>query len=101
MTTIPLVKQPWESKPYTMKFSRSLPSSEDIASVTSVTAANQGEVSGSDELTVGDTSASGQDAQAILSGGTDGELYLVTFRVTGDNGTLAEEEGYLRVRELP
>lgn len=101
MALTTLDKQPWESLPFNMNMAKSLPSGESIASVDSVTAAAQNLVSGSSALTVGATSYSGQVAQVVLSGGTDGELYLVTFRVIGENGSQVEGEGYMQVRELP
>lgn len=99
--TLPIrTKQPAEVRLFDMDFRAVLRDGGSIASVSSATAANQGNVIGSAELTVGSTSYSGTKAQVWLSGGTDLEDYQVTITVTTAAGETLEGDGMLQVREL-
>lgn len=89
-----LIKQPAESRLYSMDFSPLLQPGETIASVVSVTAAPVG-------LTLnGSASYAGQKAFQRIEGGTAGESYKVTFVVTTSDSNTLESEGILQVREL-
>ena len=89
-----LIKQPSESRLYTMEFAANLDEAETITGVSSVVAAPSG-------LTLdGPPGFSGTKATQRIAGGTNGVLYKVTFVVTTSNGNTLEGEGHLRVREL-
>jgi hypothetical protein len=85
-----LVKQPSESRLYTMDFSANLAASETIDSISSVTA----NISG---LTIGTPVVGTRSAQARISGGTVDVLYKVTFVVVTSAGNTLEAEGYLKI----
>lgn len=90
-------KQPAESVPIDLDFARSMKTDETISSLVSSTATR---VIGSGAVTLNMSapSFSGQRVQALFSGGVDGELYLVTFRVnTSIPGKVLEGDGYLRI----
>ena len=70
-----------------------------ITTITSVSATNQGLISGSGALTVGSTNISGSLAQVQLSGGADGENYLMEAKITDSAGNLLNMFGILEVRD--
>lgn len=89
-----LVKQPAESRLYSMDFAANL-GTAGITSVTSVTASPVG-------LTIGASSVNGTKVSFRCSGGTDGVTYKITAIIVDsstDPNTL-EGEGNLRVQEL-
>lgn len=89
-----LIKQPAESRLFSMDFSALLASGETISSVSSVTALPSG-------LTlVNPAVAAGTRAQQRISGGTDKVAYKVTIRVVTSAGNTLEGEGILQVRDL-
>lgn len=89
-----LIKQPTESRLYTMEFASNMEESETITAVSSVTATPSG-------LTLsGGAGFNGTRATQRISGGVAGTRYKVTFVVTTSNGNTLEGEGYLRVTEL-
>ena len=89
-----LIKQPAESRLYTMDFSALLASDETISSVTSVTDDS------SDDLTLGSPTYSNTTASVRISGGTSGKTWKVTFVVATSAGNTLEGEGLLSVRDL-
>lgn len=94
MSTPSLIKQPAESRLYTMDFSGLLGQGETIAGVTSVTATPSG-------LTLsGGPTFSGVFANQRIAGGTSGQKYTVTFLVTTSGGNTLEGEGILQVKDL-
>jgi len=94
MPTPSLIKQPAESRLYTMDFSGLLARGETLAGVTSVTATPTG-------LTLVDPPTySGVYASQRISGGTSGTRYTVTFLVTTSAGNTLEGEGILQVKDL-
>lgn len=93
MSSETLVKQPAESRLFSMDFSPLLASGETLASVVSVTGLPVG-------LTIGAASYSGQVASARISGGTTGTRYKITFLVTTSAGNTVESEGVLQVKDL-
>lgn len=91
-----LVKQPGESRLYTMRFGGLLEGgATSIVSVTSYTASPSG-------LTMPDSPAVvGSDgAQRRISGGTDGDRYKITVRAVDNLGNTLEAEGFLQVRDI-
>lgn len=88
-----LVKQPSESRLFSMDFSGLLASGETVSGVTSATADKAGLVLGAPAFT---TSA----AQVRISGGTDGVTYKITFVVTTSLSNTLEGEGLLSVEDL-
>lgn len=95
MSTQTLIKQPSESRLYSMEFAPNLAPGETISSVTSVTADPS---TGIDITAV--PVASGTQAQQRIAGGTDGVQYKITFVVETSAGNTLEGEGYLTVRQL-
>lgn len=90
-----LVKQPGESRLYTMDFSSLMATGETITAVTNVA------YTGDDALlVVGSPTYSGQQAQVRISGGTNEYSYRVTFTVTTSSGDTLQGEGILQVRSL-
>ena len=90
-----LIKQPAESRLYTMDFSQNLASGVTLSSVTSVAASPSG-------LTLSGAAAVSNDvyAQQQISGGTAGIVYTVTFVVVDSQGNTLEGEGKLQVRSI-
>jgi hypothetical protein len=87
-----LVKRAGESRTYSMDFSNlpEISGGGSISSITSVTASPS-------DLTVGVTSISGNKAQAVLSAGSDGTQYTVTFTILTSGGSTLIAIGYLMV----
>ena len=93
------VKRPGESRLYDFDFTKLLSTGETIASVTSVTQTNRGNVAGSSDLTIGAPSDDGASlAQARISAGTDGEDYCLEAEVVTSGGNTLICAGYLYVR---
>lgn len=88
-----LIKQPAESRLYSMDFSNLLAPGETLSSVTSVTA----DVAG---LTLGSPTCSGVFAYSQISSGTADVRYKVTFVVVTSAGNTLEGEGTLQVKDL-
>jgi len=88
-----LIKQPAESRLYTVDFSPILGEGESITAATSATAAPAG-------LTLGSPSYTATTASVRISSGTAGQLYKVTFRVTTDASNTLEGEGLLQVKDI-
>jgi hypothetical protein len=87
-----LVKRASESRTYSMDFSN-LPEISGGGSISSITSV----VASPNDLTVGATSISGNKAQAVLSAGTDGTQYTVTFTIVTSGGSTLLGIGYLLV----
>jgi hypothetical protein len=96
VATESLIKQPAESRVFSMNFAAMLAAGETLAGVTSVT------YTGGDALLTlsGPAAYSGAVAQQRILGGTDGMEYKVTFIVTTSQGNILEGEGVLQVRNL-
>lgn len=94
-----LEKQPSEDRLFDMDFSSILKSDETITSVISVTQENQGNVTGSSDLTLVANSYSGAVVQVNISGGTDLEDYKVTIKISTSVNSVIEGEGMMRVRD--
>jgi len=88
-----LIKQPSESRLYTMEFAPNLAAGETVTSVSSCTASPAG-------LTLTGAAASGTKATVRISGGTADTTYKVTFVVITSASNTLEGEGYLVVRQL-
>jgi hypothetical protein len=88
-----LVKQPAESRLFSMDFSPLMATGETISAVSSCTALPTG-------LTISGAATSGQVATARIAAGTAGTKYKVTFVVTTSAGNTLEAEGVLQVRNL-
>lgn len=89
-----LIKQPGESRLYSMDFSGLLAAGETLASVDSVVDSPVGVTFD------GSPVASGVYAQQRISGGTSGIKYKVTMTVTTSAGNVLEGEGVLQVKDL-
>ena len=87
-----LSKQPGESDIYDIDFAPKLRSSDNIASVTSVTTAQSG-------LTIGSPAFSGQKVQVNISSGIDGTLYKLTAIIVSVAGHTKETDVFLRLEE--
>lgn len=91
-------KQPTETVPIDLDFARAMKADETIASVVASSAVRVAGT-GVETLTMSAPSFLGQRAQAMFSGGNDGEMYLITIRVaTSIAGKSIEGEGYLRIK---
>jgi hypothetical protein len=89
-----LIKQPAESRLYSMDFAGLLAQGETVTTVVSIVAAPTG-------LTVGGSPvASGNRVSVQISGGAAGTEYKVTFVVNTSAGNIIEGEGLLQVRDL-
>jgi hypothetical protein len=94
MSVPTLIKQPSESRLYTMEFAANLSVGETITSINSAVAEPAG-------LTLsGAAVPSGTQVHQRILGGTAGVVYKVTIVVTTSNNNILEGEGYLRVMEL-
>ena len=88
-----LVKQPAESRLYTMNFAGLLEAGETVTGVTSVVDAPAG-------LTlVGSPTYEPTLAKQRISGGVDGVTYKVSYLVTTSAGNTLESDGFLKVRD--
>ena len=95
-----LVKQPDENRLYNIPFSQELRSSDTISSVTSVTAAAQGDVTQVTALTIAEAPAHDDDTvQPRISGGTDGERYKIEAIVATAGGDTLEVDVMLKVED--
>jgi hypothetical protein len=96
VATESLIKQPAESRVFSMNFAAMLAAGETLSGVTSVS------YTGDDTALVisGPAAYSGAVAQQRILGGTDGQQYKVTFVVTTTQGNILEGEGILQVRNL-
>lgn len=90
-----LIKQPSESRIYTMDFSANLESGEAISSIISVTAAPSGLTINSQAVT-----SDGKKAQFRIAGGTANESYKITVKVATSNSNELEDDGTLLVKQL-
>lgn len=97
MTSVPsVIKQPTESRLYTMDFSGVMAPGETILSITSVTV---------DKTTVPALSISGQVfsgvlAQFRLAAGQAGTRYKVTVIVVTSAGNTLEGEGFVQCEDI-
>lgn len=90
-----LIKQPNESRLYSMDFSANLASGETISSITSVTPEPTGPTISSEAV-----SSDGKSANFRIAGGTDGESYKITVIVVTSSSNTLEDEGILLVKDL-
>ncbi len=90
-----LVKQPGESRVYTMDFSANLIDGETVTSVIGVTGSPDG-------LTIGAASVTsdGKKAQFRVSSGVDGSSYKITVSVNTSLSNILESDGTLLVKQL-
>ena len=86
-----LVKQPGETRQFSMDFSNLLATSETIASPT-VTSSPSG-------LTIGSASVSGSKVQFNISGGTHAVRYRLEVTVASSGGATLVGDGVLRVKD--
>lgn len=96
-------KQPSESWIYDMDFAPRLAVGETISSIVSV-AQQKLDLdtlirSTTTDLTFASQAFSGQNAQVRISGGTDGSVYVITFKVNTSLSNIAEAEGLLSVSD--
>lgn len=93
-----LIKQPSEDLLYDLPVGDI--GAAAITAVTALTATAKGLVAQVAPLSVDSPTFSGNVVQFRTSGGTDGELYLITVKATLDTGGAVEAEGELRVLDL-
>jgi len=93
-----LIKQPGEDRLYDVPFSGLLRTGDTLTSVV-VAQENQGNVTGSTDLTLGAVSNDGATAQVRISEGTDGEDYKLEFTGTTTNGDTLEMDVMIKVRD--
>ena len=91
-----LAKQPGENKLFYFDFGAELVSSVTITP-TAIQIDPQGVVANTTPLTYSALTTNDQVAQAILSGGTDGETYRVECTATTSDGQSLKCGGYLAV----
>jgi hypothetical protein len=89
-----LIKQPAESRLYSMDFAPNLDVGETLASVVRVTVDRTGLVLN------GSPTYSGTKAFQRIESGSAGTNYKITFVITTSSGNTLEAEGYLQVRDL-
>lgn len=93
-----LTKQTYEERVFSFDFSSK--SSGTISSIVSVVSLNQGNVSGSSNVTIASEVASGLVVSATFIGGTSGETYKITCKVLTSDGQKLELDGLLRVQDV-
>ena len=87
-----LIKQPSESRVYTMRFFPNMAAIDTISSITSVEATPSG-------LTLGTPQIVGQTVVVRVSSGTTGVRSHFTFKVVSSTGDNLEGDGWLLVQE--
>lgn len=92
-----LEKRVNESRLYNMNFSPKMADAESITNIDLFTSAAT--TTGPTALTLGSPAISGKQVQVRISAGTDGGKYLLTCRITTDQGNKLQAEGYLFVKE--
>src|SRR5574343_615445 len=97
MTLQTLKKQAYEARLFQFDFSAKMATEAALATVVSIVSANQGNIVGSTNLTIAGQTIAGQILQAKYSGGTSGETYKITAKVTDSDGQELEEEELLAV----
>lgn len=93
-----LIKQPAENLLYDLPMGNI--GAGAITAVTALTATAKGLVPPVTALSVDNPTFAGDRVQFRATGGTDGELYLITVRATLSTGDTVEAEGELRVLDL-
>lgn len=100
MTLQTTEKQVAEAVIVQFDFAPDMADAETLSSVTSILAANQGDIAASTDVTITSiaiSTVSTQIAQCVVSGGTNGERYKLTAIVVTSAGQTLEADGYLRV----
>jgi len=92
-----LEKTPEESLLFDMNFSNRLVSGETISAVTNSSFTNNGLVSGSTNITLGDAAYTGGIVQIRISGGQLYEQYTVMLSITTSLGNTRVGKGLLRI----
>lgn len=97
MSSIPtVIKQPSESRLYTMEFAALLAAGESLSAVTSVTV----DKVTTPVLAVSATAVSGSTLTFRLAGGLGGTRYKVTGIVTTSAGNTLEGEGIVQCEDV-
>jgi len=94
-----LTKQPSEVLIYDTPFP-GIPAGASIAAISSIGILAKGKVAQVAALVAGNQQISGSMAQFTLSGGTDGEEYLITVTVTDSVGEVHEADVELRIEDF-
>jgi len=94
-----LTKQPAEVLTYDAPFG-GIPAGAAIATISSIVILPRGKVAETVALTYSNQQFSGTTAQFTLSGGTDGEEYLITITVTDSVGESHEGDVEIRVEDF-
>ena len=92
-----LIKQPSETRTYTMDFANLMSTGETISSIDSVTSELRG--GGSSNLTLSNETISSQTVTLDISGGTHCKVYVVEVQITTSNGQKLEGDGTLRISD--
>lgn len=91
-----VIKQPSESRQYTMEFAALLGSGETLATVVSVVV----DKITSSPLVISSTAVAGSQCTFRLAGGLNGTKYKVTAIVTTSGGNTLEGEGIVQLEDI-
>jgi len=91
-----VIKQPWESLPIDIDFSRRIDIDETLLSVDEI---DVSAIDGAEPVIVTKLAAGGVCAQGWFSGGEDGGNYKVNVRCTTSKGKRIERDGMIWVRD--
>ena len=99
--SIVVTKQPGESRVLAFEFADVLASGETLSSVTSITSASEGLITGSVMPSFTAGSISGTQVRTMVTGGTDREAYRVVCLVVDSSGQTLEGDAVLFVLDSP
>lgn len=94
------LKQPSEQLIYEFDFTARLGATGTIASIAAATVTARGLIAVVAPLSIGAQAIQGAKVRLRLEGGTDGELYLVTVRITDTGGQTHELDAEFSVLDL-
>jgi len=92
----PLIKQPSESRLYTMDFRQLMTAAEAITAISSAVVTP----TTLSPMNILSSAFSGKKVQIRLNGGLDGTTYVLTVIVTTDAGNTLEGDGSVKVENL-
>lgn len=91
-------KQPYEERKFSFNFASKMAEDATITSINSITSSLKSG-GGVASLTINGQTAAGQKVEALYGGGTTGQTYKVTCKVTDSQGQELELDGLLKVKE--
>ena len=92
-----LIKQPSETRAYSMDFSNLMASAETITNINSVGSELRGR--GVSDLTITGTGITGQTIKMNIAGGTHAKVYVIETLITTSSGQILEGDGMLKVED--